>query len=130
MVIPLEEEIASLKGKLQEAEETIKAFELSSSSTAPQLIDLAVEDEGGRSPVDGERESEKQLVVDEEEVLPGALQQQGEGALGVKGAVAAKGRKLKVRNRKDVKYATYVSDIHRLSCRDVSQFVFSCGMSG
>ena len=96
VVIPLEEEIASLKNKLQEAEETIKALELSSSSTTP-LIDFTVDDEAARSPEDGEREAEKQLVADEEEVQPGTIQQQGEGALGVKVAVAAKSRKLKVR---------------------------------
>ena len=119
VVIPLEEEIASLKSTLQEAEETIKAFEDSSSSTAP-LSDLTVEDEAARSPVDGERETEKQLVADEEEVQPGSTQQQGEGALGLKVAMAAKGRKLKVRNKAMMyNLSLYVSELHRPSCHDV-----------
>lgn len=97
VVIPLEEEIASLKGKLQEAEETIKALELSSSSSLGPLIELTGDDEGRRSPVDGEGEAEKQVVMDGEEVQPVGMHQQGDGTLGLKVAGAAKSRKLKVR---------------------------------
>ena len=96
VVIPLEEEIASLKGKLQEAEETIKAFELASSPVAP-LVDLTGDDEGTKSLVDGEKEMEKQPEMDGEDVS--IQQQQGESPLGMKAGVAAKSRKLKVRGR-------------------------------
>ena len=97
VVIPLEEEIASLKGKLQEAEETIKAFELAGSSSLAPLIDLTGDDEGAKSPVDGEKEIEKQPGVDGEDVS--IQQQQGESPLGMTAGVAAKSRKLKVRDR-------------------------------
>lgn len=92
VVIPLEEEIASLKGKLQEAEETIKAFELAGSPSLAPLIDLTGDDEGAKSPVDGEKET----GVDGEDVS--IQQQQGESPLGMKAGVAAKSRKLKVRD--------------------------------
>lgn len=99
VVIPLEEEIASLKCKLRESEETVRAFELSSSSSVGPLIDLTVEDEGAKSPAEGEGEMEKQVGVDEEEVQP-VVTQQAEGTLGVgKAAGTAKSRKLKVREQ-------------------------------
>ena len=99
MVIPLEEEIASLKGKLREAEETIRAFELSSSSSVGPLIDLTGDDEGAKSPTEGEGETEKQAGVDEEEVSPVIVQQVG-GTLGVEKATGTtKSRKLKVRDQ-------------------------------